>query len=296
MGQVRADARSVLSPSSPSVAAAAAPLDLTAELQKLPMQNATALRVLALLDDPDVLIADLGRLIAGDTALATKVLKLANSTFFGRRNEVTSLDKAIVAVGLSTVRTFTLAAAFDLFNDTGAPLPDDFWTHSVASAAGASVVAKHARLAPGDAFSAGLLHDLGVALLYRFDAERYALTCLSVPDSAARCDIERREFGHDHPEAAALALGAARFPKALVEAIADHHQPVRKKRMGKPELSSVVAVGERLGELGSLEEAQPDELAAVGELLGVIGVDVPLSRLLDEVASTRDDIAAFVRM
>lgn len=269
---------------------------LALELQKLPLHNETALRVIALLDDPDVEVSELGHLIQSDPGLTTRVLKLANSTFFGRRSEVTAIDKAIVAVGFSTVRTFALAAAFDLFSDKGSPLPPNFWHHAISSAAGATVVARRVRLSPGDAFSAGLIHDLGIALLHRHDTARYEARCIApglTEDEVVK--VERELFGMDHAAAAAMTLAEVRFPKLLVDAVADHHAPVRKRRLGRPELGAVVAIGQLIG-----DQLDPSgrltQHADLGEWLGQIGIDASPSSILAELSGTFEDITGFIAM
>ena len=268
---------------------------LAEELHRLPVHNTTALRILARLEDPDVLVTELGGLIQGDPALTTRVLKLANSSFFGLRSEVADVERAIMAIGFSTVRTFTLAAAFDLFTDRGANLPADFWHHALAVAAGSAVVARRVRVAHGDAFSAGLLHDVGEALLFRHAPERFEATCLSEPaESEARLELERAVFGVDHAEAAAIVLRESRFPKALVEAIAEHHQPPKRKRMGKPELGTVVVVGERLGRC-----LLPDGSVVPGddlpEALELVGLDAAvLDAVLEDVTKAYVEAASFI--
>jgi putative nucleotidyltransferase with HDIG domain len=270
--------------------------ELREELHRLPVHNTTALRILARLEDPDLLVTELSGLIQGDPALTTRMLRLANSSFFGLRSEVADIDRAIMAVGFSTVRTFTLAAAFDLFTDRGANLPADFWHHALAVAAGTTVIARKVRLSPGDAFSAGLLHDLGEALLFRHAPDRFEATRLAVNDDIEqRLAVERTEFGVDHAEAAAVVLRDSRFPKALVEAIADHHQPPRKRWAGKPDLRAVVAVGETLGEClpadASLVPAD-DVVTPAVEALGLDAATVP--GLYDELVAAYADSTAFM--
>ncbi len=282
----------------PAVAAASPPAtsaSLVEELNRLPVHNTTALRVLSLLDDPDVAVVELSGLIQADPALAARILKLANSSFFARRNEVVAVDKAIMAVGLQTVRTFAVAAAFDLFNDRGGALPGDFWHHAVATAAGTTALARLARSSPGDAFSAGLLHDLGIALLARHAPERYAeLGVLPGLEGPGQLTAEREAFGVDHAEAAAVALRACRFPKALVEAIGAHHQPVRRRRLARQDLGALVALGEQLGGL-----VAPDGSCVDGDALGAVLELTELDdsagdRLWADVARTYVDVSSFL--
>lgn len=273
----------------------ATPEALVEELNKLPVHNTTALRVLSLLEDPDVPVAELGGLIQADPALAARILKLANSSFFARRNDVVIVEQAVMAVGLQTVRTFAVAAAFDLFNDQGAPVPGDFGHHAVAAAAGAAALARHARTGVGEAFSAGLLHDLGIALFHRLDPDRAREA--GVYPGAEGPEVvaaERELFGLDHAAAAAVALRACRFPKQLVEAIGAHHEPVRRKRLAKQDLAALVAMGERLGGILAADGTctDGDELAAV---LDLVELDAAAGdRLWADVAHTYLDVAAFL--
>lgn len=269
------------------------PATLAAELQKLPLHNETALRVIALLDDPDVEVTDLGRLIQTDPGLTTRALKLANSTFFGRRTEVTAIDKAIVAVGFSTVRTFALAAAFDLFTEKGVSLPKNFWHHAIASAAGTTVMARRLRMSAGDAFSAGLIHDLGVALLHRYDTTAYESRITpDMPEEEAIL-VEREVFGIDHCQAAAMTLTEVRFPRVLVDAVALHHDPVRRRWRSRPDLSAVVTIGQLLGGLitptgGVVATDQMDIW------LGALGLNIPSRTIVSELVTTYSEVTGYI--
>jgi HD-like signal output (HDOD) protein len=278
-----------ISPSTP------AKTSLVQELHTLPLHNATALQVLSMIDDPDVSIDALSRLIQGDASLSTRILQLANSSFFGRRTEVVAIDKAVVAIGLSTVRTFTFAAAFDLFNDKGSALPPSFHHHAIGAAAGSMVIARRLRINPSDAFSAGLIHDLGQALLYRYDSKRYDTLLAEHTDEDELVGAEKLLYGMNHAEAAALTLLEVRFPKLLIEAVADHHDPVKRRRIGRPELSSVIAVGERVGGLLSLDGSM-GPIDDVPEWLSWIGMEADHQQLMDEVQKTHTDIAGFLRI
>jgi HD-like signal output (HDOD) protein len=252
------------------------------------------LRVISLLDDPDVEVTDLGRLIQTDPGLTTRALKLANSTFFGRRNEVTAIDKAIVAVGFSTVRTFALAAAFDLFSEKGVSLPKNFWHHAIASAAGTTVLARRLRVSAGDAFSAGLIHDLGIALLHRYDPASYEARCIApeLPEDQVIA-IEREIFGMDHCQAAAMTLTEVRFPRVLVDAVALHHEPVRRRWRSRPDLAAVVTIGQLLGGLitptGSVE--QSDQLDV---WLGALGLNIPSRTIVSELVTTYSEVTGYI--
>jgi putative nucleotidyltransferase with HDIG domain len=250
---------------------------LLEQLQTLPLHQTTALRVLELLDDPNVGINQLASLVATDPSLAARVLKLANSAFFARRHNIDTVDRAVMVVGLQTVRTLTLAAAFDLFDAKGGPLPANFWSHSLACASAATALARQLGVPANTAMCAGLLHDVGQALLVRLVPTSAAALDKAV-DEDARRELERELVGVDHVEAAVLALTAARFPRALVEAVGGHHDDVAVRRASL-DLAQLVAVADRL--------TVTTDASGVSEVLHEVGlVQVDAHRLVDEAGSS----------
>jgi putative nucleotidyltransferase with HDIG domain len=199
--------------------------DLITEVTQLPVQPGAAMRLLWMLEDPRTSAADLGRLIESDPALSTQVIRLANTAFYGLSGKVSSAWRAVTVLGLATVRAIATTAAFDLFSEKGRSVPDDFWPHSVTTAAAAAAIARRVGIQPNDAFSSGLLHDLGSALVFRRAPRRYdAVVELMANDpSLDKLEAERREFGLTHAEVGAAALGVMRFPADMSEAIGAHH-------------------------------------------------------------------------
>ena len=112
--------------------------DLITEVTQLPVQPGAAMRLLWMLEDPRTSAADLGRLIESDPALSTQVIRLANTAFYGLSGKVSSAWRAVTVLGLATVRAIATTAAFDLFSEKGRSVPDDFWPHSVTTAAAAA--------------------------------------------------------------------------------------------------------------------------------------------------------------
>ena len=196
--------------------------DLITEVTQLPVQPGAAMRLLWMLEDPRTSAADLGRLIESDPALSTQVIRLSNTAFYGLSGKVSSAWRAVTVLGLATVRAIATTAAFDLFSEKGRSVPDEFWEHSVTTAAAAAAIARRVGVQPNDAFSAGLLHDLGTALVFRRAPRRYDTMIerrVADPDTPL-VDIELEEFGATHAEVGAAALGVMRFPAEMVEAIA----------------------------------------------------------------------------
>src|SRR5207248_3064120 len=140
---------------------------------------------------------------------------------------VTTARRAVVLLGVSTVRA--LVASFATRpGPTDDDVPSDFWARSVLTASAAAGLAQRTGLPSPEAFTAGLLHDVGIALLHQRDRAFYEERAgqpmtVVVPD-------ERAAFGIDHAEAGAAALADWRLPPVLVRAVRGHHAPPDEQR------------------------------------------------------------------
>jgi putative nucleotidyltransferase with HDIG domain len=172
------------------------------------------------LDDPTKGAADVAAAIAPDAGLCARILHLANSPYFGSAGRVSSLERAVVTVGSSVVRSLAISTAAGLLGD-GARVPEGFWVHSGAVGVASSLVARHLGLAHADAWCAGLLHDLGSALAYRHDRALFLEVGAAPPDELLAVEADR--YGADHAELGAIALRAWRLPAAIVDAVGGHH-------------------------------------------------------------------------
>jgi HD-like signal output (HDOD) protein len=132
---------------------------------QLPIRSDVGLRLIAMLEDPDVDVRQVASVVSSDPGLAARLLRLANSPYFGLGRRVGSVERAVVLLGFSVVRALAVSVAAGLLA-TGRSVGSNpyFWEHSASVAAGTSIVARYAGSSPGDAFTAGLLHDLGSVL------------------------------------------------------------------------------------------------------------------------------------
>ena len=268
------------------------PNDLITEVTQLPVQPGAAMRLLWMLEDPRTSAADLGRLIESDPALSTQVIRLANTAFYGLSGKVSSAWRAVTVLGLATVRAIATTAAFDLFSEKGRSVPDDFWPHSVTTAAAAAAIARRVGVQPNDAFSAGLLHDLGAALVFRRAPRRYdaVLEILAANPELSRVEAERQEFGATHAEVGAAALGVMRFPADMVEAIGAHHTEPTKIT---PVMGRVLVAADAVSiEVGGITSEQNAPLADALEALDIPGAAA--ESLVDEVRNDQDNLAGFL--
>ena len=195
---------------------------LRLELPTMPVAHAQALAMLA---RHDAAAADLAAIVEGDPALTASVLRAANSAASAPLAPLRTANDAIVRIGLSTTRRIVAGAALGRsFTDLGRSAldVDELWRHVVACAllADATAWADGPRT---EAFTAGLLHDVGRLAMAAQDPERYTTVVARVRAGEDACAVESAAFGVDHV-AWGTEIGAAwGFPDDVAEAIADHH-------------------------------------------------------------------------
>ncbi len=163
--------------------------------------------------------------ISSDDVFARSVLHLANSPYYSRGREVTSVDYAVALIGQWAIRGYAL---LDIFREYGA-LSKGAWTHSSIVAISAFHVAETLGADPALSYSAGLIHDVGAFVLRSCDSDKYLeiekifANGLTVDSQKEYLEEERVAFGVDHCELGAAILAHFDFPTEMVEAVRDHH-------------------------------------------------------------------------
>jgi putative nucleotidyltransferase with HDIG domain len=268
--------------------------DLIGEVTQLPVQPGAAMRLLWMLEDPRTSAADLGRLIESDPALSTQVIRLSNTAFYGLSGKVSSAWRAVTVLGLATVRAIATTAAFDLFSEKGRSVPDEFWEHSVTTAAAAAALARRVGIQPNDAFSAGLLHDVGTALVFRRAPRRYDTMIerhVAEPERPL-VEIEMEEFGATHAEVGAAALGVMRFPADMVEAIGTHHTTPSEV---EPLLGRLLIAADAVAL--AVDGIDSEENTDIGTCLEALSIPAASADgMVDEVRADQENLSSFLQV
>lgn len=217
-------------------------------VRRLPSLPAVVIELLQSMDNDDTDTRQLATKLAHDQALAAKVLRVANSSFYGLQGKVDSIGDAIVVLGRHGLRTLAIAAAVtDVFAGRGREGGYDlvsFWRHSVAVGLCAKEVARRRRMNEGNAFAAGLMHDIGrLALASCFPAHLSAVAHDRMATGDCWLFAERRVLGLDHAEIGQLLTEYWRFPSLLSRAIGTHHAP----DLQQEPLATLIHVADALG-------------------------------------------------
>ncbi len=198
-------------------------------LQSLPAFPAVAGKLLAVITGEDPDFREVSRLILTDTALSGQVLRLANSSLFGFRQEVKSILRALCLMGANRVRDMLITAALKDYIGSGyKSLLRDCWRHSVATALWVETLAQWYRLDRPIAYTAGILHDLGRVALCQLAPDAYALYLKRIADSAGEdfLAVEQEIFELDHCQAGDHLSRLWKFQPALSDIIGHHHDPI----------------------------------------------------------------------
>lgn len=197
----------------------------------LPTLPVVAMRVLELTAKPDVSLREIAAVIENDPAIASKVIRTVNSSFYGLTRRVGSIQQALAFLGLQTVKALVLGFSLARSIDGGGEdeVSFDFlsyWRRSIYSAAAAREIALlHKRCDPDEAFMAALVQDLGMVALWRVYGDRYLQVIdLTKGDHRRLCAIEQRSFETDHALIGGEMAVRWRFPDEIACAVRCHHR------------------------------------------------------------------------
>jgi putative nucleotidyltransferase with HDIG domain len=201
---------------------------LIKEADKLPPIPQAAQKTLALIRAPESNASNLARIIEMDQVLTIQVLRWANSAYYGMENRITTVQQAIVVLGLDIMQELIMTYCFS--DRLHIPLPGydlqrgELWQHALGTAIGAKLISKQLHLnIDEDAYFAGLLCDIGKLvfekLLRESDVNRPEW------DQYSFLELERENFGIDHAMLGAEIARRWQLPETLASAIAHHHEP-----------------------------------------------------------------------
>ncbi len=201
-------------------------------IQQVPSPSVVVLEILASFDRDNIDTAGLVQKIGQDQGLTARVLRVANSPFYGMSSKIGSVGEAMVVLGFHNVRSLVAAAGiidqFAVAESNGLDRPA-FWQHSIGTAVCAQVLARALGKNQALAFTAGLLHDIGrLALDTYFHAESKAVMARSAADDSSLVDAECAEIGVDHGLIGYELAKRWKFPVSIQQAIRDHLRPDRE--------------------------------------------------------------------
>jgi len=210
---------------------------ITQSIIGLPTLPTVITQLISLIDNPKTSARNVAQLISTDQALTAKILKLANSAFYGFPREIATVDLAVVVLGFETVKNLGLSVSvLERFagtdSDTGNFDRQKFWEHSIACGVAARLLATKLRYrVPGEAFAAGILHDIGRLILSQYFPDEFDKVLRLMHDEELYIgDAEERVLGVTHADIGGWLAERWNLPRQLEETICFHHAPGRLGR------------------------------------------------------------------
>jgi len=243
---------------------------------------------MGLTSDLNASVTDISQVLSSDQSLTAKVLKLSNSSFYGRSKDVKTLQEAILILGFFTVRSLVIAtSAHSMYmeEDTDGS-KGKLWRHSLSAAVAAREIASRTKHPDKEeVFIATLLHDIGKLVLLQKMPVKYAEIVARVEkDRRSFVDEETETLGFTHCDVAALLLDKWSFPTSMITAIQFHHT-LPEIEQGQPvPIACIVNLGNHIAKTINVgfDDHQVEELA-----------DLPSAQALsldeDDIAEIAED-------
>lgn len=253
---------------------------LQAYITSMPSLPTTVSKVMEICNNPKTSPRDLDKVISLDPVLMGKVLKLINSAYYGLQNQVTSLVRAIIMLGVNTVKNLALSTAVldRLVDKSGfrALNMDGFWRHCLSVGAVAKMIARKRGIELqklDEYFAAGLLHDIGKVPMNNVISDEY-VRAMAVADRERipLYQAERKAIEIDHTAIGGMIADAWHLDGAIADCIKYHHSLEEYEGENRDYLLTIIvanwyAAREELGFSGNLFPERPDD--AIFEELGL---------------------------
>ncbi len=188
------------------------------------------LEVSNLIEDPKTSASILGRMISNDQGLVTKILTIANSPLHGIPRRVATIDFAIVVLGFDQVKNIVVALSMmETLKVLGNKKFDQtkYWVHSILTAAASKRIADDLGYqTSGEVFTAGLLHDLGIPIIYKyFNKEYKEITEAVIKNKMTYLEAEENILGITHQDIGRFLVDRWNLPVSISDVISFHHNP-----------------------------------------------------------------------
>ena len=237
------------------------------EVITLPSLPRTVAHIMRLVSDPQCSLSAVAHAISGDPPLTIKTLRLVNAAYYGLRQKVSTIEHAVVLLGIKVIKNLAFTATvFDIMKGSA----DALFRHSIAvglamRALAEADIRKVNVQSSEEAFVSGLLHDIGKVLINEFlpkESARVAQLCAKTHMPCYRA--EREIIGIDHAQLGARLAQNWRLPDLLTGAVAGHHDLSQCKDSSMKQAAAFVAIGDFICSTCAIL-SDPNARASVGE-------------------------------
>ncbi|MBI4180037.1 HDOD domain-containing protein [bacterium] len=238
------------------------------EISPLP---ATAQRAVVMLDDPEVNLDKIGEILSVDPGLTSTLLRVVNSAFYGLRDKITSVTKALIVLGIKKLRQLIIAAAvMQKFQGVPPQFAQKFWENAVRTAQWSKGVAEFKRMPETDElFVCGLLHNIGHLIMMQYFRPQQEQIIKTSGAGRNILDVERSVIGGTHADLGGFLFNLWQMPKETIQCTMLHHHDLNIL-VNTPNLSEQVYVVHMASDICSLDPnldafAYAEQLDRIGQ-------------------------------
>ena len=271
--------------------------DVLNDEAKLPSLPAIAIRIINAVKTDEASLNELSKIVSSDPAIAARILKVSNSSFYALPQKCDTIQKALTILGTKALKnialSFVIVQAMQSSNGERFNYKF-FWKRAVTSAVAADLISTFIKQKNDDIFISALLQDIGIVVLYLTMPDEYLMVLDERQVSNMPIvDTEKKVFGYDHQEVGARMLGKWGLPENIFEPIKYHHnsQKIPENCAAK---ARILSLADRISSVyhGSQCVEKIKEIKnTLGRLYGFSEEEI--NRLIDEVASKSVEILSF---
>lgn len=257
------------------------------------------IRINQLVEDPNSNIDQIAKVISQDPSFTVRLLRVANSSFYGFSSSISTVPKAVSVIGTAQIRSLALATSvastFDGLPNTLVSM-EHFWRHSLYCALIARILAKQVRKCEPDAvFTAALLHDIGELVIFNRMPQQAKESLLLVLDSGDELPVyqaEREIMGFDHAQVGGELARQWKLPPMLEECIEFHHDIGFAQRF--PREVALIHIANILALMAEIDSLNLDDVSPIDpsawEIAG-LDADEAADVIAETVAAAQEEIA-----
>ncbi len=201
----------------------------------LPPLPTVVAKLIEMIDNPKTNARSLAKLISTDQVLTARILKLANSSYYGFPRRISTINLALVVLGFDTLKNLCISVSMrEWFSDNESESDFDmsrFWEHSISCGVAARMIARNSGyMIAGESFVGGLLHDIGKLVLKQYIKPEFNEIMETVRrENCLFIEAEEKIIGINHAIIGKWLADRWNLPKHLVDSIEYHHNPEESK-------------------------------------------------------------------
>ncbi len=230
----------------------------------------TIKKVIELISEENIPLNKIAKTIEKDPELTARILRLANSPFYGIPKRIATIEAALILLGTTTLRLLLISSlSFRIFNKNDTK----FKEHSINTAFCARCLSEKANLInPQEMFIAGLLHDLGKIVLKTQFPKEYRKVLILQNKGLSVCEAEKEVFKMDHAEVGSILMEKWNFPQRLIESIKAHHNLNLANKYKKEAM--IIQLADKIAHIKNEKDKFEEKLVLNSQVFAILNISI----------------------